>query len=234
MPSRINAVWSWRRALRLPAIILMLSSAMSFSPAAWAQAATLGEGAPVRNEAGDMECVSYCSVTRPGTPLMEVKWKLAPQQLAPNDLAAKSAKQGLEATVYAEGFEHGQYVVVSAVKPQALFRALPKTDRAPAAASKLPGLENLKVTEVATRASKSVTPFHLLRPQTQTEAAAPAEFMAVRIEGVDPGMLYTYRVSGSTSTLACQAVVCPLDRIEAPPGPKPKAPTKSKTPPTPK
>lgn len=230
MPSQMNALWGLGQLLRMLALTFFVSSGLSV--VAWAQATPQGEGPPVRNESGDLECVSYCSVTRPGTPLMEVKWKLAPQQLAPQDLAAKSAQQGLEATVYAEGFERGQYVVVTAVKPQALFHALPKTDNAPAQPSKLPGLENLKVTEVATRASKPVRPFHLLRPQTQIEAAEPAEWMAARLEGVDPGMQYTYRVSGGTSTVACQAVVCPVDRIDVPAAPKSKAAPKTKTAPT--
>jgi len=230
MPSQMNALWGLDRLFRVLALTLFLSSGISLP--AWAQATPLGEAAPVRNKAGDMECVSYCSVTRPGTPLMEVKWKLAPQHLAPQELAAKSTQQGLEATVYAEGFERGQYVVVTAVKPQALFHALPKTDKALAQPSKLPGLENLKVTEVATRESKPVRSFHLLRPQTQIEAAEPAEWMAARLEGVDPGMQYTYRVSGGASTVACQAVVCPVDRIEAPTPPKSKAAPKAKTPPT--
>ena len=234
MPSRENALWSWGRALRFLILTFVFPITGGSAQLVWAQAATLGEGSPVRNEAADMECVSYCSVTRPGTPLMEVKWKLAPQQLATSALEAKSARQGLEATVYAEGFERGQYVVVSAVKPQALFHAFSKTGHAPTPPKKLPGLENLKVTEVATRATKSVRSFHLLRPETQTEGAAPAEWMAVRVEGIDPGMLYTYRVSGGSSTVACHAVVCPLDRVEAPSAPKSKTPTKSKTPPTPK
>jgi hypothetical protein len=162
---------------------------------------------------------------------MEVKWKLASQPLTTKDLVAKSAQQGLEATVYAEGFERGQYVVVSALKPQALFHAVPKSPNATAPPSKLPGLENLKVTEIATRASKPARVFHLLRPQTQTETAEPAEWMAVRIEGVDPGMQYTYRISGNTSTVACQTVVCPVDRITLP---KTQPKSKSTTPPTPK
>lgn len=175
------------------------------------------EGRRGQSAAGDMECISYCSTTRPGTVIMELRWRLADRSLSETDLRSRVGQQRLEVTVYSEGFERGLYAVVSAVKPKALFRAPSRTNRlAPAvqAQSKIPGLEKLVITEVATRLDKPTQ--SLLPMQPPTGAAAEAEWVTVRLEGLDPGMEYTYRVPGGRSVVTCQAVVCPVDKIPAP------------------
>lgn len=175
------------------------------------------EGVPARSEAGDMECISYCSNTRPGTALMEVKWRLADRLLSETDLRTKAGQQGLEVTVYSEGFDRGQYAIVAAIKQKALFRAPGKAGRrvsAVQAQSKLPGLEKLAITDVATRLDKPARP--LLLMQRLPGAAADPEWLAVRLEGLKSSMEYTFRVPGGRSVVTCQAVVCPVDRIPAP------------------
>jgi hypothetical protein len=167
-----------------------------------------------RSEAGDIECVSYCSATRPGTVVMEVRVRLADRSLSEADLRSKVLRQGLEVTVYSEGFERGLFATVSALKPKALFRARTR--------SKIPGLENLLITDVATRLDKSTQSFLLMQPATDpgmqplTETRAGAEWVMIRLEGLDPGMKYTFRVPGERSVATCEAVVCPVERIPAP------------------
>jgi hypothetical protein len=220
---------SFRKQRRLVPILALTVAAILFlngrSPLAQSAQAQDMHGVPVRNDAGDMECVSYCSVTQPGKSVMEVKWRLAERALSEEELRARATQQGLEVTVYAEGFERGQYAAVSAVKPKAFFREpLKTTGVAPKAQprSKLPGLERLNIYDVATRLNKAVEPFHLLTPSRDISA----EWLAVRLEGSNPGMQYTYRVPGTKSVIACQAVVCPVDRVSPPTAPKPKpAPT---------
>lgn len=184
------------------------------------------QGVRSRSAAGDLECISYCSTTRPGTVLMEVRLRVANGPLNEADLRSKVRQQGLEVTVYSEGFERGLYATVSAIKPKALFRARASGDGlAPAVKlqTRIPGLEKLVITDVATRLEKSAQSFLLMQPDTG--AAAEDEWVMVRLEGLDPGMAYTYRIPGGRSVVTCQAVVCPVDMIRSPTNrakPKPK------------
>jgi len=166
-----------------------------------------------------MECISYCSNTRLGTTLMEVKWRLADRSLSEADLR-KAAQQGLEVTVYSDGFDRGQYASVGAVKPKALFRTPAKPGIQPR--SKLPGLEKLVIADVATRLDEHP----LLLMQNQAESAAGAEWITVRLEGLNPGMDFTYRIPGGPSVVTCRAAVCPVDKIRVPaksrPSPAPR------------
>jgi hypothetical protein len=177
------------------------------------------EGMRGRNEAGDMECISYCSPTQPGTVIMEIRIRLANQPLNEADLRAKIRQQGLEVTVYSEGFERGLYAVLPAIRPRAIFTARPDRTGAAVARSKIPGLEKLMITDVATRLDKPAKPFVLMQPDplTSPKPASPeGEWVTVRLQGLDPGMAYTYRIPGGQSVVTCQAVVCPVDIIPAP------------------
>ena len=162
-----------------------------------------------RSEAGDIECISYCSTARPGSVLMEVRVRLADRSLSEADLRSRVRQQGLEVTVYGEGFERGLFATVSALKPKTLFRARTR--------SKIPGLEGLVITDVATRLEKSAQSFLLMQPATNPEIQLPneptagAEWVMIRLEGLDPGLEYTFRVSGGRSVVTCEAVVCPVD-----------------------
>jgi hypothetical protein len=172
----------------------------------------------MRSEAGDMECISYCSHTRLGTTLMEVKWRLADRSLSETDLRAQAGQQGLEVTVYSDGFDRGQYASVGAVKPKALFRAPAKPGLQPPQ-SKLAGLEKLVIADVATRLDQPLYPLFLM--QNQAASAAGAEWITVRMEGLNPGMDFTYRIPGGRSVVTCRAAVCPVDKIRVPAKSKP-------------
>jgi len=163
-----------------------------------------------QSTAGDLECVSYCSSTRLGTVIMEVRIRVSEPTLNEADLRSKVQQQGLEVTVYADGFERGLFATVSAIKPKALFHV----NRATATSqgqTKIPGLEKLVITDVATRLDKSAQSFLLIPPLTAE--ATKGEWVMVRLEGLDPGMAYTYRVPGGGSVVTCQAVLCPVDRV---------------------
>lgn len=171
------------------------------------------EGARNRNEAGDMECISYCSPTRPGTVLLEVKMRLADQPLNETDLRASVRQQGLEATVYADGFERGLFAVVPAIQPRMRFRARTRAGASGVQSqNRIPGLEKLVITDVATRLDRAAQPLVLMQPPL-AQVANEAESVTVRLEGLDPGMEYTFRAPGGRSVVTCRAVVCPVDRI---------------------
>jgi len=164
-----------------------------------------------RSETGDMECISYCSNVRPGIAFIEVRVRVAESQLSEANLRSKVRQQGLEVTVYSEGFERNLFATVSTIQPKAFF-LMPAKPGKPAARSKIPGLQRLQITNVATRFDKSAETF-MLQPQAGTDTA---EWVTVRLEGLDPGMAYTFRVPGGKSVVTCHAVVCPVDLIPAP------------------
>lgn len=173
--------------------------------------ATMQEGVRGRSENGDLECVSYCSTDRPGTVLMEVKLRLVDGPVNETQLRSRIRQQGLEATVYADGFERGLFASVAAIQPRALFRA-----RATTTQSRIPGLENLVVTRVGTRFDASSQLLRLIK--TSSGAESQGEWVITLLEGLDPGMAYTFRAPLRRSVVTCQAVVCPVDR----PAPTPR------------
>ena len=175
-------------------------------------AATMQEGVRVRSESGDLECVSYCSPDRPGTVLMEVKLRLVEGPLSEAQLRSRIRQQGLEATVYADGFERGLFATIPAIQPRALFRV-----RAATTQSRIPGLENLVVTRVGTRFDTSSQTLRLNK--TPTGSDAPGEWVITLLEGLDPGMAYTFRAPSRRSVVTCQAVACPVDRPTPTPRP---------------
>jgi len=167
-----------------------------------------------RSTDANLECVSYCSSIRPGTVLMEVAIRLADGSMSASDLRAKARQQGLDVTVYADGFERGLFANVSAIRPKASFRLAPRTAPARRAPNKIPGLEKLIITDVSTRFDKSAQSLRLVHPSPGS--TSEGEWVTVLLEGLDPGLAYTYRVPNKASLVTCQAVVCPVDRIPTP------------------
>src|SRR2546423_8277941 len=165
----------------------------------------------VQSLAGDRECISYCSTTQPGTVIMEVRMRLTERPMSTNELRGRMQQQGLEVTVYSDGFERGLYVSVPAIRPKAQFRA--RTAFAGMRQRRIPGLEKLVITDVATRLEQPAQAFRLMQQPTVAEGWGVLN----RLEGLDPGMEYTYRVPGRQTVVTCQAVVCPVDKIPAPP-----------------
>ena len=87
---------------------------------------------------------------------MEVRIRVADRQLNETDLRAKVQQQGLEVTVYADGFERGLFASVPAIKPKASFHLAPSVS---AGTKKIPGLEKLVIADVATRVDKASQSF---------------------------------------------------------------------------
>lgn len=206
-----------QKLFRLSVVLAVCAGVVMFAyPALCPQRIIAQEGARHRNETGDMECISYCSPTRPGTVVLEVKVRLADRRLNEAELRAKVRQQGLEVTVYSDGFERGLFAVVSDIKPGMRFRARTTAGaRGVPSQNRIPGLEKLVITDLATRLEKAAQPLVLMQPLTQTPNKD--ESLTVRLEGLDPGMEYTFRVPGGRSVVTCRAVVCPVDRIPAAP-----------------
>ena len=148
---------------------------------------------------------------------MEVKWRLADRLLNEVELRSEIQQLGLEVTVYSEGFERGLFATVPALKPKALFRARSRGDGLTPAVQvqgrRIPGLEKLTIIDVATRLKQPAQPLRLLPAIADTAAG---EWVTILLEGLEPGMEYTYRVRGGQSVVTCQAVVCPVDEILIP------------------
>lgn len=213
MSSKNSLRQEWLRVrvvLAACAVLAVLSYPTSFPKPIIAQ-----HGMRNVSELGDMQCVSYCSTVRPGNTVMEVKWRVANRLLNETELRSEIQQQGLEVTVYSEGFERGLFAAVAALKPKALFRARTRGDGLTPAVQvhnrKIPGLENLSIIDVATRSPQPPQPLRLMPAIADT-----AEWVTIRLEGLDPGMEYTYRVRGGQSVVTCQAIVCPVDEIPIP------------------
>ena len=170
-------------------------------------------------EQPEIECSSYCSSTKPGVSYIEVRWRLAASPMADAALKTQLAQQKLDVTVYPDGFDQGLFVRVEAMQPKALFRAPVAAGAAGDRARRPPaGLRNLILSEIGTRNTRSTEPMRLL-----ASAADPAgpEWVSVRMEGVEPGIEYTYRIPSGQATTTCQAVVCPVDSPKRPAAAKP-------------
>ncbi|MEK7408166.1 MAG: hypothetical protein AAB225_24105 [Acidobacteriota bacterium] len=160
----------------------------------------------------ELVCQSYCSPVKPGTPVIEVRWRLSPGPLAPADVRARLNQQSVDVTVYSDGFQRGLFANLPAVKPKAVFAL-----RRPAgvALKHIPGLEKLTVSDVVTsRDSNRAARLRLF----VAEPGSP-ESVVIRVEGVDPGMNYSWRVptlEGGRTVVTCRAAICPVDRQEVP------------------
>jgi hypothetical protein len=104
----------------------------------------------------------------------------------------------LEGTVYKNGFEIGRFARLSPIRQGQRFEII----QPPGAAGSVPGFDTVAVTAVRFQQDRSL--------------------VTVRLEGLDPGLNYFWRVrpaggSGAgTEITVCQAVECP-DDSEPPP-----------------
>jgi hypothetical protein len=151
----------------------------------------------------------FCSETKLRTANVTLRWSLSSDARSKTGLTTfAAAKQVLETTVFAGGFEKGLYVSL----PVPARTAAPVRPVAPAGA---------QARQVPLRASQ----IQLIEsgPAGATAAAAAAEsgeFRAV-IEDLEPGVNYTWRVTIETSSgklmsapVTVQAPTCPADMIQ--------------------
>jgi hypothetical protein len=158
---------------------------------------------------------AYCSAVKPGVSYLEVRWRIAGQPLTGTALSARVSQSQLETTVYADGFEKGLFARVDAVRPKALFRTATSAPLAGGRRQKpLPGLSNLRLAEVGTRGARPAP--EALRLLDFTTPQDGPEWVVVRLEGVEPGLEYTFRVPDSQQTTTATAAVCPVDSPRQP------------------
>ena len=134
------------------------------------------------------ECRVFCSEEKLRTPVAELTWR---------STEARLSTSRIEVTVYKDGFQTGKYVALRSTKGERSYQ-LPQVKQAQTQ-ELIPALRELVVVEASSlRARPGV--------------------VAVRIEGLEPGLNYFWRVVSTTSgrqiaegTTRCQAPVCPAD-----------------------
>jgi hypothetical protein len=183
-------------AAQLLLILLLLSSPVikarhqtELAPAAGQEIAPAG-----------LECKTYCSDVKLRTPIAELTW--------PASATASLERQGLEVTVYKNGFERGLSARLLVVRQGEKFSLQRAAAAVSSSAQRVPGLDKLVVVGVRTRSMR-------LR-------ASSVNTITVQVEGLEPGLNYYWRVLSNTSgtnwvanrayqTVRCQAPVCPAD-----------------------
>ena len=143
-----------------------------------------------------LECKVYCSPTKLRTPIAELTWVAADKSLD---------RQGLEVTVYKNGFEKGPFARLLLIERGQKF-TLQKTPRY-TSGGRTPGLDSLFITEVRTREDRL--------------SQRSINIATVQVEGLEPGLNYYWRVvskvsgkwlaSKTVQAVRCQAPVCPAD-----------------------
>jgi hypothetical protein len=154
---------------------------------------------------------TYCSSDHPGVSIAELQWPIAAQGLTTTAVRAAVDRQVLEVTVYKDGFDRGLYKSIQPGRPEARFEfAKPELTKS------IPGLANLRLTTIGTSTEQAKPGLRML------SAPIPGrESMVAKIEGLEGGMRYFWRVAplGETrQNVALTAAICPVDWIEPPGG----------------
>jgi hypothetical protein len=151
----------------------------------------------------------FCSETKLRTANVRVQWSLSPgarSKIGPALLGA--AKQSLDTTVFAGGFEKGLYVTLP------VPASTPPKPVPPVALPNAPGRQTpLRAYQIQ---------LIQIQPARTSPAADSGEF-AVVIENLEPGVNYTWRLTIETPSgklvsgpITVQAPTCPADMV----GPK--------------
>lgn len=156
----------------------------------------------------------YCSETKLQTSSARIHWGMPKEALAASGMKSfAGAKQSLEATVYRNGFEKG------------LMVSIPISQASPEHPVAAQGLGQDKKSKV--RAFQ----FSLVGIEQPKEALAAegGGEMGVALEGLEPGVSYTWRIAIETgsgrivsATATSQARVCPADMVPAGAAPEKK------------
>ena len=140
----------------------------------------------------------FCSTTKLRTSNARIRWSMSGDTAVSAQVNLAAAKQSLEATVYHDGFEKGLLVSVP-VTPATPDR--PVAARASAKTSKLRAYQ-----------------FSLIQLEQTKAAAATGTEMAAVVEGLEPGVDYTWRIVIETDSgrlvsapTTSEAVACPAD-----------------------
>ncbi len=178
-------------------------SAADDEAAAGAQpAAALPAGDADSAGAGTLTCEVYCSETRLRTANARVSWIGPGMFQGPAAASAAPVAEQLQTTVYKDGYDKDLYASFSTLGSGAGL--------SPQAAAVLPEPEmrayDLSILRVAEPSPLAAS------------AADPAARTSVEVEGLEPGMRYTWRIVFGTEdgqqtseTVTCEAPVCPAD-----------------------
>jgi hypothetical protein len=163
----------------------------------------------------------FCSEAKLRTANVRLRWSLSPAARSTTKLATlANAKQTLDTTVYANGFEKGLYVSLAVPSGSVLKAVTPVTPAAaPGAQARQPPPRAFQIRLIEAG------------PARAKEAAVDSgEFTAV-VEDLEPGVNYTWRLtieapSGRlvSAPVTAQAPACPADMVQ------PKGPIKRVTP----
>ena len=168
-------------------------------------AASLAEG-----DHSTPQCKTYCSRDNPGVSVAEIRWTVADKPLTEEGMRSLVLQQSLEVTVYKDGFETGSFAVLPSLTPGRRFTL--RTTAEGGAAS--PGLQRLTLIEVVTSKERPRPDLRLRNtPKDKTES------VTAKVEGLEFGVNYFWRVRSLTSTsstlqvVGCQAATCQVDYV---------------------
>lgn len=164
-----------------------------------------------------VNCRTYCSdeVTPPaGTAddarprraaIAEITWRVSATQLQPRDLESRAARQGIEVTVYKDGFGRGRFASMPSVGEGRPFSPPGGQD----ANTRIPGLGRLTIRDVRAAGAPDA-------PDSARDR--PSNVVAVEVEGLEAGLNYFWRLTSAvgdrkvtSEVVRCQAPTCPVD-----------------------
>lgn len=159
-----------------------------------------------------VEVEPYCSETKLRTSNARIRWSLPKEALEAHRLTALAgSRQTLEATVYRDGFEKGLLVSVP------LTQASAEHPLAALIEEKKPTLRAFQFSVVA-----------IEQPKEGLAAESGGSTMAAVVEGLEPGVNYTWRIAIQTDSgriasapATSRAQVCPADMAGEKPAAKP-------------
>jgi len=157
-----------------------------------------------------LKCETYCSLERRGTVNARITWRSS-GVTGGAEAAPAPRQERLETTVFSGGFERGLYASFPLLGPGQEMQEVAESQRA------MPDLPayDLRILSVE-RGSRPEA-----APGAPGQPAAPEPANEVVVEGLEPGLSYTWRLvvqtgpgSSVSGTVTCMAPVCPADRAE--------------------
>lgn len=172
---------------------------------------------PATGASNDAVCSAYCSREHLGLSVIELRWPLSESPAGAADAKALLAKQTIEVTTYADGFERKLFATLTGPAVGKRFQMAENGDRYKDRPKSLPGLGRLAITDVVTASEPAAaSPLRLLMAP-----GIRAATVVVRISGLEGGMDYKFRLpsassSGGTVVVTCTAARCPVDDFGSP------------------
>ncbi len=178
----------WRR-YQIPLFLLLLLVLGGLFTLVWQPWGTRPSGLVGAQSSTQLQCEAFCSDTRVGVSVTEVTF---------SGTADSLSQLALEVTIYKDGFARNRLARITPIRAGQKFTiVLPEGPQPAAQRIPTPGLDQLTLTEVRLQSERGL--------------------VTVRIEGLDAGLNYFWRVrpaDGSgpgTQTAVCRAAICPVD-----------------------